>query len=76
MKLFLDDIRNPYDVFRLTINPLYENDKDWVIARDYYQFIDAINKCSRDLKQVRIPLTWNALKRFKSDSFNWADSSP
>ncbi len=44
MKLFLDDIRNPYDVFRLTINPLYESDKDWVIVRDYYQFIDAINK--------------------------------
>ena len=44
MKLFLDDIRNPYDVFRLTVNPLYENNKDWVIVRDYYQFIDAINK--------------------------------
>ncbi len=44
MKLFLDDIRNPYDVFRLTVNPLYESDSDWVIVRDYYQFIDAINK--------------------------------
>lgn len=44
MKLFLDDIRNPYDVFKLTINPLYESDKDWVIVRDYYQFIDAIHK--------------------------------
>ena len=31
MKLFLDDIRNPYDVFK-------------VIVRDYHQFIDAINK--------------------------------
>ena len=44
MKLFLDDIRNPYDVFKLTVNPLYEHDSDWVIVRDYYQFISAINK--------------------------------
>ena len=33
MKLFLDDIRNPYDVFKLTINPLYENDSEWIIAK-------------------------------------------
>jgi hypothetical protein len=44
MKLFLDDIRTPYDVFKLTVNPLYESDSEWVIVRDYYQFIDAINK--------------------------------
>jgi len=44
MKLFLDDVRVPYDVFRLTVNPLYENNEDWVIVRDYYQFIDAITK--------------------------------
>jgi len=44
MKLFLDDIRIPYDVFKLTVNPLYESDSDWVIARDYHQFINIINK--------------------------------
>ena len=44
MKLFLDDIRNPYDVFKLTVNPLYESDNDWIIVRDYYQFISAIYK--------------------------------
>jgi hypothetical protein len=44
MKLFLDDVRKPYDVFRTTINPVYENDKEWVIVRDYFQFIDFIRK--------------------------------
>ena len=44
MKIFLDDVRNPYCVFKLTVNPLYENNEDWIIVRDYYQFISAINK--------------------------------
>lgn len=39
-KLFLDDIRVPYDVFKTTINPLYEDNDSWVIVRDYYQFIE------------------------------------
>ena len=44
MKVFLDDIRVPYDVFKLTVNPLFENNEEWVIVRDYYQFINVINK--------------------------------
>ncbi len=44
MRLFLDDIRVPYDVFKMTINPIFENNEDWVIVRDYYQFIDYIKK--------------------------------
>lgn len=44
MRLFLDDIRVPYDVFKMTINPIFENNEDWVIVRDYYQFINYIKK--------------------------------
>jgi len=44
MLLFLDDIRVPYDVFKNTINPLYEKNDDWVIVRNYYEFINAIQK--------------------------------
>ena len=42
MKVFLDDVRVPYDVFRLNINPLYEKNEDWVIVRNYYEFINYI----------------------------------
>ncbi len=44
MRLFLDDVRVPYDVFRMNINPLYENDSDWVIVRSYYEFVNYIEK--------------------------------
>lgn len=44
MRLFLDDIRVPYDVFKMSINPIFENNEDWVIVRDYYQFINYIKK--------------------------------
>jgi len=44
MKVFLDDVRVPYDVFRLNINPLYEKNEDWVIVRNYYEFINYITK--------------------------------
>jgi hypothetical protein len=43
-KIFLDDVRNPYDVFKLTVNPLYENNEDWIIVRDYFEFIETVNK--------------------------------
>jgi hypothetical protein len=43
MKIFLDDNRNPYDVFRLTINPIYES-TDWVIVKTYEEFVDFIEK--------------------------------
>jgi len=38
-KLFLDDVRVPYDVFNMIINPIYENNEDWVIVKDYNSFI-------------------------------------
>lgn len=44
MLLFLDDKRVPYDVFRDTINPLYEKNDDWVIVRNYYEFINVIQR--------------------------------
>jgi len=44
MRVFLDDIRVPYDVFKMTINPIFENNEDWVIVRDYYQFVNYIKK--------------------------------
>lgn len=44
MKIFLDDSRVPYDVFRLTINPLYEKNESWVLLEDYNEFVSHINK--------------------------------
>ena len=43
MKLFLDDNRKPYDVFRTTINPIYESN-DWSIVKSYGEFINHIEK--------------------------------
>ena len=42
MKIFLDDTRKPYDVFRNTIDPIYENDNEWTIVKNYEEFVDAI----------------------------------
>ena len=42
MKLFLDDNRKPYDVFRNTIDPIYENNNEWVIVKNYEEFVDTI----------------------------------
>tara|TARA_R110002020_G_scaffold215911_3_gene423216 strand:+ start:886 stop:1272 length:387 start_codon:yes stop_codon:yes gene_type:complete len=44
MKLFLDDVRVPYDVFKMTINPIYENNEDWVIVKHYYEFVSYIKE--------------------------------
>ena len=43
MKLFLDDVRKPYDVFKNTLNPIFENDNDWIIVKTYEEFVDHIN---------------------------------
>ena len=40
--LFLDDIRIPYDVFKLTILPIYENNDDWVIVKSFNEFVDTL----------------------------------
>jgi hypothetical protein len=45
MKLFLDDNRDPYDVFKNTIDPIYEENNTWVIVRDYYQFTKLVLGC-------------------------------
>lgn len=43
-KIFLDDVRQPYDVFRTTILPIYENDSSWVIVRSYEDFVEVLEK--------------------------------
>lgn len=42
MKIFLDDNRTPYDVFRNTIDPDYEHNNEWTIVKNYEEFIDTI----------------------------------
>lgn len=42
MKLFLDDNRQPYDVFKNTIDPIYENNNEWTIVKNYEEFVDMI----------------------------------
>lgn len=44
MKIFLDDNRDPYDVFKNTIDPIYEENNTWLVVRDYYQFINLIQR--------------------------------
>jgi len=42
-KLFLDDIRVPVDCLLYISNQeLYKNNQDWVIVRNYYEFINII----------------------------------
>ncbi len=43
-KLFLDDIRVPYDVFKLNILPIYENNSDWVIAKSFDEFVKVLKE--------------------------------
>lgn len=43
-KIFLDDIRVPYDVFKTTILPIYENNEDWLIVRSYDEFVKVLNE--------------------------------
>lgn len=42
MKLFLDDNRVPYDVFKNTIDPIYENNNEWSIVKNYGEFVNTI----------------------------------
>jgi len=42
IKLFLDDIRFPIDVFKYTDNIIYKNNSDWIIVRSYNDFINYI----------------------------------
>jgi hypothetical protein len=38
MKLFLDDIRVPYDVFKMNLDFSYHKNEDWVIVKSYSEF--------------------------------------
>jgi len=42
--LFLDDIRIPDDVLKYWDNPIYESSTQWVIVRNYDQFVKAITE--------------------------------
>ena len=42
--LFLDDVRIPYDVFKLTILPIYQHDSDWVIVKSFNEFVDTLKE--------------------------------
>ena len=46
MNLFLDDIRTP-DMSHKSgkgLGPDYSDKNKWVIARDYFEFVDLVNK--------------------------------
>lgn len=38
VKIFLDDTRVPYDVFKNTIVQIYESNEDWIIVRNLTDF--------------------------------------
>ena len=42
-KLFLDDVRQPYDVFRDTIDPVYEDNASWAVVRTCADFREWIS---------------------------------
>lgn len=39
MKILLDDIRTPYDVFKNTVDFEYYKNEDWVIIKTYEDFV-------------------------------------
>ena len=43
-KLFLDDVRTPEMVFMNTIDPIYENNNEWVIVRSFNEFVSYIEE--------------------------------
>lgn len=44
MKLLLDDIRTPYDVFNYTIDFEYYQNDEWIIVKNYEEFINYITE--------------------------------
>jgi hypothetical protein len=56
MKLFLDDFRNPADCLTYMYqrigpkNPIY--DEEWLIVRDYKEFVDAIKTLYKEITHV------------------------
>ena len=56
MKLYLDDVRNPHQT--------YPNDSDWLVVRNYNEFVSAIEKHFSDLEIISFD---NDLANFDSD---------
>lgn len=44
MKLFLDDIRQPNEVWRNTIDSDYEQNSTWIVVRSYEDFVSFISE--------------------------------
>jgi len=54
MNLFLDDIRTP-DMAHHSgkgLGPAYSSENKWVIARDYFDFVDIVNKHFDEIELV------------------------
>jgi hypothetical protein len=54
MRVFLDDIRTP-DMSHKSdkgLGPYYSDKSKWIIARDYFQFIDIVNKHFDEIELV------------------------
>jgi hypothetical protein len=49
-KLFLDDFRSPYDVFKNTLDPDYENNNSWTTVKSYEDFVNIIE--SKGLPEI------------------------
>lgn len=43
-KLFLDDIRDPEDVFQYMMHPVYLINDEWIIVRSYDEFVKTIQE--------------------------------
>jgi hypothetical protein len=54
MRVFLDDIRTPDMAHKSGkgLGPDYSDKNKWVIARDYFQFIDIVNKHFDEIELV------------------------
>lgn len=50
MKLFLDDMRVPYDVFKMNLDFSYHKNEDWVIVKSYSDFTEFIS--NNDLPKI------------------------
>lgn len=54
MNIFLDDIRTPKMSHNENkgLGPKFSDSNSWVIARDYFEFIDIVDKNLKDIKLV------------------------
>ena len=60
MKIFLDDIRSPQEIYnglkggydKNTLDPIYADNSSWIILRTYVEFIEFLMK--NDLSQIEV----------------------